>query len=191
MDTTALLSADDLFLPELAEPDLPHELWRGELRLVTPASGPHGAVCSRLLGAMAQHVYPRNLGALFTEGTPFLLERGPDTVLCPDVAFVARERLPPGGLAGRFMELAPDLAIEVLSPGDRPAEVRAKAAAYLRLGVRAVWVLDPRVRAVRTRACVGRRIIETTLTEGDTLDGGEVLPGFRVPVAFLFADVRR
>src|SRR5215470_7244601 len=149
MDTTTLLTADDLLT--LPDPDLPHELWRGVLKLATMANGQHGAVCSRLVVAMGQHVYPRDLGALFTEGTSFLLERDPDTVLCPDVAFVARERLPPG-LPGSLMEVAPDVAVEVLSPSNRPAEIRAMVAFYLELGVRAVWRLDPKLRTVRVRA---------------------------------------
>lgn len=86
MDPTTLLAADGLW--SVAGADLPHELWRGVLRLVTPAGGAHGSVCSRLLAAMGRHVYGHDRGELFTEATGFLLDRDPDTVACPDVAFV-------------------------------------------------------------------------------------------------------
>jgi Uma2 family endonuclease len=189
MGSTTLLTADDLL--RVPEPDLPHELRRGVLRLVTPASSAHGAVIVRLLVALAQQVHAHGLGVLFTEGTGFVLERDPDTLLCPDVAFVSRERLPAGGLEPRLLELAPDLAVEVLSPSERPAAVRAKVADYLRLGVRAVWVVDPARRIVRIHSRVGRRASAALLAEDDLLDGGEVVPGFRCRIAELFTDLRR
>jgi Uma2 family endonuclease len=189
MGSPTLLTADDLF--GVLEPDLPHELRRGVLRVVTPASSAHGAVITRLLVALGQQVYSHGLGALFTEATGFLLERDPDTLLCPDIAFVAKERLPAGGLEPRFLEVAPDLAVEVLSPSDRPAAVRAKIADYLKLGVRAVWVVDLARRTVRIHSRAGRRTSEALLAEDDTLDGGEVVPGFRCRIADLFADLRR
>jgi Uma2 family endonuclease len=189
MGSKNLLTVDDLL--RLPEPDLPHELRRGVLRLVTPAISAHGAVSARLLAALAQHVYTHDLGALFTAEAGFLLERDPDTLLCPDVAFVSRERLPAGGLDLRFLELAPDLAVEVLTPSSRTGEMRAKVADYLRLGVRAAWVVDPARRIVRVHTRLGRRTRAVLLTEDDLLDGGEVVPGFRCRIAGLFADLRR
>jgi Uma2 family endonuclease len=189
MGSKTLLTVDDLL--RLPEPDLPHELRRGVLRLVTPAISAHGAVSARLLGALAQHVFTHHLGALFTAEAGFILERDPDTLLCPDVSFVSRERLPAGGLEPRFLELAPDLAVEVLTPSSRPREMRAKVADYLRLGVRAVWVVDPARRIVRVHTRAGRRADESLLTEDDLLDGGHVVPGFCCRIAELFSDLRR
>jgi Uma2 family endonuclease len=189
MGPPTLFTVDDLL--RVPEPDLPHELRRGVLRLVTPAISAHGAVSARLLGALARQVYTNDLGALFTAEAGFILERNPDTLLCPDVAFVARERLPATGLEPHFLELAPDLAVEVLSPSSRPGEVRTKVADYLRLGVRAVWVVDPAQRIVRIHSRVGRRTTVVLLTEDDMLDGGEVVPGFHCRIAELFADLRR
>jgi Uma2 family endonuclease len=185
--STSILSADDL--PAVLDPDLPHELRRGVLRVVMPASGAHGAAVSRLTVTLGQHVYAHDLGELFSESTGFLLERGPDTLLCPDVAFVAKGRLAAGGRSWGFSEIAPDLAIEILSPGDRPAEVRAKVAEYLRLGVRCVWVFDLEARHVQVHTRgegPHRRIATSELGEGDLLDGRDVLPGFRQPLAELF-----
>jgi Uma2 family endonuclease len=185
--STSILSADDL--PAVLDPDLPHELWHGVLRVVMPASGAHGVAVSLLTVMLGQHVYAHDLGKLFSESTGFLLERDPDTLLCPDVAFVAKGRLAAGALRWSFPEIAPDLAVEVLSPGDRPAEVRAKVAEYLRLGVRCVWVFDLGARRVQVHAPgegPDGRIATAELGEGDVLDGGDLLPGFRQPLAELF-----
>jgi len=187
MASATLLTADELC--KLPDPDLPHELVRGVLRLVTYADATHGSVCSRVLMALARHVHPRGLGELFTEGTGFLLERNPDTVRCPDVAFVAHHRLPAAGLGTSWLELAPDLAVEVVSKNDRRIEVEAKVADYLRFGVRSVWVALPAQRAVRVYdAAKGS---ETVLGERNVLDGGDVLPGFTCPVASLFVALHR
>jgi Uma2 family endonuclease len=167
----------------LPEPDLPHELVRGVLRRVMPASGAHGLVVIQATLALGLHVRARGLGELFSEATGFLLARDPDTLLCPDVAFVAGERLAAAGLGQPFLELAPDLAVEVLSPGDRKTAVRAKVDEYLAAGVRAVWALDPATRTVRVHQRGG---IELLLSEHDVLDGGDIVPGFRCPVAALF-----
>lgn len=182
MELTTLLTADDLL--SVPDPDLPHELLRGVLRRVMPAAGSHGLVVGRLFVALGRYVQAHGLGELFSEATGFLLARRPDTVLCPDIAFVTGERLAAAGLGDPFPELAPDLAVEVLSTGDRAAEVKAKAAEYLAAGVRAVWVIDPAARTVRVHRGTGEARL---LTERDVLDGADVVAGFRCPVAELFA----
>ncbi|MBV8200569.1 MAG: Uma2 family endonuclease [Acidobacteria bacterium] len=190
--STTLLTAGDL--SAVPAPNLPHELWRGVLRVAMPASGAHGFAVSRLTVTLAKHVDAHHLGDLFSESTGFLLERGPDTLLCPDIAFVAKGRLPAGALAWSFPEIAPDLAVEVLSAGDRPAAVRAKVAEYLRLGVRCVWVFDTIERRVQVHARgvgPGSPIATTELGEGDVLEGRDILPGFRQPLADLFSALRR
>jgi len=190
--STSILSADDL--QAVLDPDLPHELWHGVLHAVMPASGTHGVAVSRLSFTLGQHVYAHDLGELFSESTGFLLERGPDTLLCPDVAFVAKGRLAAGVLRRSFPEIAPDLAVEVLSPGDRPAEVRAKVAEYLRLGVGCVWIFDLAERRVQvhTRGASPDALIATVeLGENDVLDGRDVLPGFRQPLAELLRSLYR
>jgi Uma2 family endonuclease len=186
MAAETLLTAADL--ANLPDADLPHELVRGVLHRVMPAIARHGSVVSRVQGALAQHVHPRGLGELFSEATGFLLERNPDTVRCPDIAFVAGSRLPAGGLAPGFLELAPDLVVEVVSASDRTAQVVAKVADYLRLGVRCAWVFLPAERAVRVFGADGSR---ATIGEEGVLDGGAILPGFRLPVAFCFSALPR
>ena len=113
----------------------------------------------------------------------YRLEVGPpDTVLAPDVAWIAPGRLPASGVRG-FPELAPDLAVEVRSPGDTRAAVARKAMRWLRYGTREVWVADPE-SVTLTRYVAGAAPV--VLGEWDTLDGGEMLPGFRTPVWRLF-----
>jgi len=188
MASSTLLTVDDLVNLPGEYTDLPHELVRGVLHLVTPAVSAHGLVVVRVSTALAQHVYSHGLGEVFGEATGFVLERDPDTLLCPDVAFVASRRLPPEGLDLSFLELAPDLAVEVVSKSDRPKAVRAKVDLYLRLGVRCVWVVDLARRAVGIHSADGS---ETLVGEDSVLEGGEILPGFSCPVASLFAALRR
>lgn len=186
MELTTLLTANDLL--SLPHPDLPHELVRGVLRRVMPASGAHGLVVGEVTLNLGQHVRARGLGRVFTEATGFILARDPDTVLCPDVAFVTSERLAAALLGRPFPELAPDLAVEVLSPSDRTATVQAKVREYLAAGVCAIWVLDPATRTVRVHQPGG---LELLLSEHDALDGGDVVPGFHCLVAALFASLPR
>ncbi len=100
----------------------------------------------------------------------------------PDVTFVAAGRFPARTLPEGFAELAPDLAVEVLSPEDRPREVLDKVGEYLQAGVRLVWIVDPH----RKRAVVYRSLSEVREVGLDAdLEGAEILPGFRCPLADL------
>ena len=112
---------------------------------MTPAGGEHGQVALRVGARILAYVEEQDLGAAFAAETGFVLNRGPDTVRAPDVAFVARSRLSTAPSWG-FPELAPDLVVEVVSPWDRASEVSAKAATWLDAGVRLVWVVDPQAR---------------------------------------------
>jgi Uma2 family endonuclease len=105
----------------------------------------------------------------------------------PDVAFVSRERLPDGRFpAAVYPAIAPDLAVEVLSPGNTKGEMSRKRIEYFHSGVRLVWMVDcaDRSVAVYTSPSAVR-----VLAADDTIDGGDVLPGFTNPVADFFADL--
>jgi Uma2 family endonuclease len=171
------------------DPDARLELVAGEVRHMTPASGGHGLVSMRLVAPLVAFVQAHRLGDVFIPDTGFVLRRNPDTVRCPDVAFVAAGRLPPQGVSMHaFLELAPDLAAEVRSPSDRARGSRAKVTEYLDAGTRLVWVIDPFARTDTvhgTGGAIGR------LEEADELDGGKVVPGFRCAVATLFAGLAR
>lgn len=126
-------------------------------------------------------VAPRGLGEIFGE-TGFVLARNPDTVRGPDLSFVHRERLATLDEA-RFVEGAPDLAIEILSPSNRPSLIRGKVADYLAAGCRLVWVVDPKRKSVTAYRGL---LAPVLLGADDTLDGGDVLPGLRIHVAAIF-----
>jgi Uma2 family endonuclease len=158
------------------------ELVRGELRMMIPAGGEHGRITGKLTCAVGNHVMSRQLGTFYAAETGFLLSEDPDTVRAPDVAFIRAGRA--AAPARGFVPGAPDLAVEVLSPDDRPGYVREKVAEWLEAGARAVWVVDPRARAVTVHVSTRD---PRTLQETDTLDGGDALPGFELAVRDIFA----
>ncbi len=142
----------------------------------------HGQLEVRLARLLADFADAAGLGVVLS-GAGFLLSRNPDTVRGPDVAFVRHDRFDPDQAARSFFRGAPDLAVEILSPSNGPAEIHAKVADDLAAGAALVRVIDPdRRRAAVYRSLLDRRRLE----EGDTLDGGEVLPGLTILLAGLF-----
>jgi len=168
----ALMTADELLRTHV--PDKRTELVRGVLVVREPAGSRHGLVTMNLGAELAVYVKQAGAGGVYAAETGFKLTTNPDTVRAPDIAFVARERLPPPSTTG-YPALAPDLAVEVVSPGDRPGEVLAKVADWLSAGTRLVWVLDPERRLARVYRHDGS---ETIVTAEGALAGEDVLPGF-------------
>ena len=182
MSTAVRYTADDLLrMPE--RDGVRYELVNGELKTMTPTGGAHGVIVAELTTALHQHARAHRLGRVFGESTGFVLRRDPDTVRAPDVSFVAAERLPAAVPAG-YLHLAPDLAVEVVSPGDTVSELGRKVEEYMRAGVREVWIVEPSNRTVTVHT-LGRGV--TVLRESDALEGGDVVTGFRFPVADRFA----
>jgi Uma2 family endonuclease len=179
--TSTLVTADELF--KLPDDGFRYELVRGEIRRMPPAGGEHGAVIMHLGGPLYQFVKGHDLGVVFGAETGFKIASDPDTVRAPDLAFVRRERIPEGGIPKEFWPGAPDLAVEVVSPGDTYTEVEEKVNDWLGAGTRLVLVLNPRTRTVTVHTSLTDVM---RLTESDVLDGGEVLPGFTCRVAELF-----
>jgi Uma2 family endonuclease len=160
----------------------PCELVRGELIMMSPGKGRHGAVEARVLGSLIAFVRANNLGEVFGSSAGYLLSRDPDTVREPDVSFLTTERLK-GQDLDAFLEGAPDLAVEVLSPGNTAAEMRAKMDDYFGAGCRVVWIVDPLRKSVTVHRPDGGSAI---LTEDDTLTEEELLPGFSLAVREIF-----
>ena len=158
------------------------ELVRGKLRMMIPPGAEHGRVTMNLATPIDNHVKAQGLGTVFAAETGFLLARNPDTVRAPDVALVRADREPTPERG--YYPGAPDLVVEVLSPDDRPGYVRDKVAEWLEAGAQSVWVVDPRARNVTIHAA---REAPLVLGRADTLRGGDVLPGFAVEVAEIFA----
>lgn len=159
------------------------ELVRGAVVREPPPGAEHGHVGFRLARALADHVEENDLGIVATLETGFVLEVEPPTVRAPDVAFVARGRLPADGIPTGYWPLPPDLAVEVVSPSDRADAIEEKALDYLRCGVREVWIVHPRSRSVT----VYRSSVDLeALGEDEELGGGDLIPGFSVRVGDLF-----
>jgi Uma2 family endonuclease len=180
--TTPPMTAEELLY--LSLPDKRTELVRGRLIVREPAGSRHGAVAARLAYLLMGHVEATHAGRVYAAETGFTIARDPDTVRAPDVAFVAAARLPPTDPAG-FFDGAPDLAVEVLSADDHPAEVLRKVADWLSASARLVWVVDTERRTARVYRGDGT---ETLLGEDGILGGEDVLPGFVCPLReLLFA----
>jgi Uma2 family endonuclease len=178
--TPTLTTADELFV--MPDDGFRCELVRGEVRRMPPAGSEHGAVIMNIGTPLDQFVKANSLGVVFGAETGFKIASEPDTVRAPDLAFVRRERIPEEGIPQGFWPGAPDLAVEVVSPSDTYTEVEEKVHDWLNAGTRIVLVLNPRTRTV---AVYTSHTDVVRLTESDTLDGGEVLPGFTCRVAEL------
>lgn len=176
-----LMTAEDLW----SMPDDGHryEVVRGELVCLPMSSYRSSTVAARIIIAVGSFALGAGLGEVAGADGAFILRRDPDTTRIPDVSFVRADRLPSMEERFQFLELAPDLAIEVLSPTDRTSATNDKVLDYLDAGVSIVWVVDPlrRTVTVYTPDGVGR-----LLREHDTLDGADVLPGFQLAIADLF-----
>ncbi|PYP57411.1 MAG: Uma2 family endonuclease [Gemmatimonadetes bacterium] len=180
MPPAAIQTADDLL--RFREPGKTAELVRGVLIVREPPGTGHGVLAARLLYRVAEFVVRHDLGEVIAQDTGFKIERDPDTVRAPDAAFVARDRL--GWISDEgYAELAPDWVAEILSPSDRPGEVLEKVGQWLNAGVRLVWVLDPVRRHTRIYRADGT---VSMVGPDDELDGEDVIPGFRCPLADLW-----
>jgi Uma2 family endonuclease len=182
MSTTTLVTAEQLLY--MPDDGFRYELIAGEVRKMSPAGWKHGLIAARLHLSLGRYVEDHGLGALFEGDTGFVLASDPDTVRAPDVAFIRRERLSAEMPTEAFWPGPPDLAVEVVSPGDTVHEVDDKVKAWLDAGTRMVWVIDPKWRSVTVYRSAVR---VTVLTENDELSGEEVVEGFRCVVGELFA----
>ncbi len=176
-------SAGDLLaLPESTSRYL---LLEGQLIEMSPTGRSHGLITNRIAYLITGYVLEHRLGAVYAAESGFQLSTNPDTVFGIDVAFVASDRIQTGE---GFFEGAPDLAVEVVSPGNRGPELHVKVARYFGAGTRLVWVVYPQSRVVYVYRAPNE--IEV-LEESDNLSGDPVLPGFSIKVAEIFAILDR
>ncbi len=179
--STALMTADELL--RLPRGQYRHELINGELKTMPLAGHKHGRITVRLSSPMAQFVWDKGLGEVFTAETGFKLTSNPDTVLAPDVCFVAKDQVERAGNSDGYFEGPPALAVEVLSPSERSGQVSKKVSQWLFFGAKQVWVVNPKTRTVVVHELDKDSV---TLSEGEVIDGGNLLPGFQIPVSRLF-----
>ena len=160
------------------------ELVKGKVYEMAPAGGRHGRTAMNAGTLLNVHVRARQLGQVFAAETGFVIRRNPDTVRAPDAAFVSANRLGTDEIPDGFVEVVPDLVVEVASPGDGRTEIREKVEDWVRAGVKLVWVLYPISRS----ATVYRSVEDVrNLTEADFLEGEDVVPGFSCQLSDLFA----
>lgn len=157
------------------------ELVRGQVVREPPTGFEHGDVAFRMGSILLRFVDEHALGKVVGTEAGFILFDEPPTVRAPDIAFVREERL--GFDPKRFAPMAPDLAVEILSPSNTVSEIQDKVLDYLDAGARLVWVTEPGSRTVTVYQ--SRNAIQL-LTADDEIDGGNVLPGFRCKVSELF-----
>jgi len=159
----------------------PYELVRGEIVEVTPTGISHGAVARRISALLGAFVDAHGLGEVVGAETGFWLAS--DTLRAPDCAYIAAEKMASLAEAERYAPFAPDLAVEVVSPGDTASDIRDKVDLYRAAGTGLVWVIYPALRKVDVYLPDGTA--REVGAEG-TLDGGEVLPGLQIAVKEVF-----
>ena len=179
--STALMTAEELM--ELPDDGFRYELINGELEKMPPPGHPHGRITLRLSIPLGQFIWDHGLGEGFAADTGFKLTSNPDTVLAPDFAFVTNERFAEGRDTEGYWPGPPDLAVEVLSPGDRPGKVNKKISRWFSFGTKQVWIVDPKHSTVAVYR--GPSDI-TTFSGSDYLEAQDLLPGFQISLDRLF-----
>jgi Uma2 family endonuclease len=180
--TEKLLTAEEFEL--LPDDGKRYELIDGELREKAPTVNWHGEVESNLVIRLGGHAQAHGLGRVSCGEILYIVRRNPDRVRAADIAFIRQERVPPLEARQHIMEVIPDLVVEILSKSDTIEEISDKIDDWLHAGVQMLWVVDPFRRTV-TIYQPGRD--PSLLGEHGTLEGDPVVPGFRCPVAEMFA----
>lgn len=161
----------------------PAELVKGEIIRMPPTGYVHGRIELKLGKMLDNFVEHHQLGQIMVGEIGIYTQRDPDSVRAADVAYISNERLAQVASEG-YLDVAPELIVEIISPGDRWANIEDKLDEYFAIGVRLVWLVNPKKREVlvyHAPTDVAR------FTADDTLSGENVLPGFEAAVADFFA----
>lgn len=178
---TQPVTAEDLL--RMPDDGFRYELLRGELKKMAPASHEHGRIAINISTPLDQHARANKLGRVYAAETGFKITSNPDTVRAPDVAFVSGQRLEQAGSVKGYWPGAPDLVVEIISPGDIYTEVEEKVFDWLEAGTRMVVVVNPRKRVVTVYRSLTDIVI---LTERDALEGSDVMVGWSIAVKDIF-----
>jgi Uma2 family endonuclease len=175
-ESTEMASTIDLDL----NPDKEYEIVAGQPEEKTMGGGRHSGIGARLIARLVIHVEAKQLGGIYGPDATFQIR---ENQRIPDVAFVAATRFPVDGEPEGIWPMAPDLAVEIISPNDLYERVISKVEEYLAAGVRQVWLISPEHKTVTIYSSPTHT---TILTEADDLVSDELLPGFRCRIADLF-----
>ena len=178
---TKLLTAEDLL--RLNSEGVKGELIRGVLHETVSVGKIHARIAMILGAKLVNHVMPGRLGTVGGTDGGVLVERAPDTVREPDIYYVSAARLPFDDQSDGYLEVVPELVVEIVSPSDSPREVNLKIQMWLDLGVSMALVVRPATQTIILHRPGAPAV---TLTGEDVLDGGDVLPGFRLPLSEIF-----
>lgn len=178
---TGLLTADDLL--RLSYQGVRGELVRGVLHETLASGHRHGKIAVNLVIALGNFVEPRKLGTLVTSDSGVWLERDPDTVREPDVAFTSAEKIPLDAEIDGYAEVVPDLVVEIVSPSDTRRWARDRTQMWLDHGAPLVWIVHPNTRTIDVYR---PNSVVTTLHTDDSLDGLDIIPHFTCPVSTIF-----
>ena len=176
-----MISAEQL--AAMPEDGSRYELIEGQLFMMSPAGGRHGRIAVRINKLLAIHVDDRSLGATFAAETGFLIAVNPDTVRAPDGAFVSQEKMDTLVDDVGYLPLAPDLAVEVVSPNDSFASIEKKAFTWLDAGTQLVLILEPETKTAHTYRSRNNIAIYSM---GDTVDASDVVKEWKFKVAEVF-----
>ena len=179
---TRLLTADDLL--RLRSQGVRGELVRGVLHETLPSGHRQGKIAVNFVTELVTFVRPRGLGAVVVSDSGVWLERDPDTVRKPDVAFTSAEKIPLDAEIDGYAEVVPDLVVEIVSPSDSRRWAHDRAHMWLSHGAPLVWMVHPDTRTIDAYR---PNTPASTLHETDSLDALPVLPGFTCPVNTIFA----
>jgi Uma2 family endonuclease len=179
--STALMTAEELM--ELPDDGYRHELINGELERMPPPGFPHGRIALRLMAPLAEFVWDHDLGEVY-DYCGFHLTVNPDTVLGPDAAFVSKQRLREAAEDTGYWPGPPDVAVEVLSPSDRPARVTRRVSLWFDHGVTQLWIVNEKNRTVTVYRSPSNA---TTFSGSDYLEAEDLLPGFRLSLDRIFS----
>jgi Uma2 family endonuclease len=160
----------------------PCELVRGQIVKHMPTGYPHGFIEFTIAGLLFVYLRKHPIGQAMTGEVGIITARRPDTVRGADVAFISNERLNQARPYG-YLDVAPELVVEVLSPDDKWSEVNEKLAEYFAIGVLTVWVVDPRLEQIHVYRSLD---VVLRLTRADELTAEDILPGFLVPISEIF-----
>ena len=179
--STALMTAEELM--QLPDDGFHYELINGELEKMPPPGPPHGRIAFRLSLYLGQFIVDHVLGECFATDTGFKLTSNPDTVLAPDFAFVTNEHFAEKSETVGYWPGPPDLAVEVLSPSDRPGKVKKRISQWFSFGATQLWIVDPNhstVTVYRSPSDI------TTFSRIDYLEAQDLFPGFRLSLDKIF-----
>ena len=178
--TKTLMSIEEY--ERLPDEGVQHELDEGELVTMPPPKYRHSRIARNIGRPLENFVEPQGLGEIHFEAG-FMLQPEPPTVRQPDVAFIRADRTRVADL-DRYLEGAPDLAVEIVSPSDSMVDVDRKVEQYLAAGSTLVWVVMPKHERIRIFRADGTSVV---LHRGETLDAPELFPGWSMPVDQIFA----